>query len=89
MSYQLTFTDIAKKDIELFKKSGDKSILKKLHKLIIEISEHPTMGTGKPEQLKYELSGKWSRKINREHRIVYEILEDESRILIHSTKGHY
>jgi len=39
MSYQLTFTDIAKKDIELFKKSDDKSILKKVHKLLIEISE--------------------------------------------------
>ena len=89
MSYQLTFTDIAKKDIELFKKSGDKSILKKLHKLLIEISEHPMMGTGKPEQLKYELSGKWSRKINREHRIIYEILEDENQIVIYSTKGHY
>ncbi len=39
MSYQLTFTYIAKKDIELFKKSGDKSIFKKVHKLLIEISE--------------------------------------------------
>ena len=39
MSYQLTFTDIAKEDIEFFRKSGDKSILKKLHKLLIEISE--------------------------------------------------
>jgi toxin YoeB len=89
MNLQLTFTDTARKDIELFKKSGDKSILKKLHKLLIEISEHPTIGTGKPEQLKHELSGKWSRKINREHRIVYEILEDENRVVIYSTKGHY
>jgi toxin YoeB len=89
MSYQLTFTDIAKKDIELFKKSGDKSILKKLHKLLIEISEHPTIGTGKPEQLKHELSGKWSRKINREHRLVYEISDSNHRIIVYSVKGHY
>jgi toxin YoeB len=89
MNLQLTFTDTARKDIELFKKSGDKSILKKLHTLLIGISEHPTIGTGKPEQLKHELSGKWSRKINREHRIVYEILEDENRVVIYSTKGHY
>jgi Txe/YoeB family toxin of Txe-Axe toxin-antitoxin module len=41
MNLQLTFTDTARKDIELFKKSGDKSILKKLHTLLIEISEQP------------------------------------------------
>ncbi|WP_262488524.1 Txe/YoeB family addiction module toxin [Flavobacterium gillisiae] len=48
----------------------------------------PFEGIGKPEALKYNLQGTWSRKINEEHRIVYEIPTDEI-LLIHSLKGYY
>ena len=51
--------------------------------------ENPFEGIGKPEQLKHNLSGVWSRRINQEHRLVYEIDEEANLILIHSLKGHY
>ena len=77
MSYRLDFTAQAKRDITSFKKSGHKTILKKLFVLLDEIAEHPYTGTGKPESLKHQLSGYWSRRINREHRLVYEVLDDK------------
>ncbi|WP_243718017.1 Txe/YoeB family addiction module toxin [Pedobacter changchengzhani] len=49
----------------------------------------PFEGIGKPEALKYNLSEKWSRRINSEHRIIYEILETEQIIKIYSLRGHY
>lgn len=87
MSYHLDFTAQAKKDIAFFKKSGDKAVLKKLFVLLEEVSEQPYTGTGKPEPLRHRLTGCWSRRVNREHRLVYEVLDDN--ILIHSAKGHY
>jgi toxin YoeB len=52
-----------------------------------ELSDHPFVGTGKPEPLKYELAGFWSRRINREHRLVYQV--GKEKVLIYSAKGHY
>jgi toxin YoeB len=87
MRYHLDFSKQANNDIDFYKKSGNKTILKKLLLLLQELAEHPFTGTGKPEALKYDLAGKWSRRINQEHRLVYEVLENS--ILIHSAKGHY
>jgi toxin YoeB len=87
MSYHLNFSQQAQNDIAFYKKTGNKFVLKKLLLLLSEISEHPYSGTGKPEALKYNLTGLWSRRINLEHRLIYEVLDDQ--ILIHSAKGHY
>lgn len=87
MSYRLDFTKQTQKDIDFYKKTGNSPVLKKLFVLLEEIAEHPFTGTGKPEPLKYKLSNSWSRRINQEHRIVYEVLHD--KIMIHSAKGHY
>ena len=87
MSYYLDFSKEAQKDIDFHRKSGNKSIVKKLLIILNELSEHPYRGTGKPEQLKYDLVDIWSRRINKEYRLVYEIVED--KILIHSARGHY
>jgi len=87
MNYHLNFSQQAQNDIGFYKKTGNKVVLKKLLTLLTEISEHPYTGTGKPEALKYNLAGMWSRRINQEHRLVYEVLDDQ--ILIHSAKGHY
>ena len=89
MSYKLDFSKTADKDINSFKKSGNKAFLKKVNQLLLEIINHPFTGTVKPEQLKHELSGYWSRRINKEHRIVYEVIEEENKIAILSLKGHY
>ena len=71
----------------------DKKIFKKLLSLIKDIKRNPYDGIGKPEQLKHELSGYWSRHINKEHRLVYEILEHENKnentLVIISCKKHY
>lgn len=65
----------------------DKKIYRRIINLIADILRHPYLGIGKPEPLKYELSGYWSRRINDEHRLVYK-LEDENIIII-SCKYHY
>ena len=87
MSYILQFSQKTDEDLLFHKKSGNKAILKKIITLLKEIAENPYSGTGKPEALKYDLVGKWSRRINQEHRIVYEVCD--SIIKIHSAKGHY
>ena len=60
---------------------------KRITQLIESIEKTPYEGIGKPERLKYHHSGKWSRRINDEHRIVYEVEKDE--IYIWSLRGHY
>jgi toxin YoeB len=55
--------------------------------LLDELSKHPFEGTGKPEPLKHQLTGCWSRRINREHRLVYEVSGDSVWVL--SAYGHY
>ncbi len=87
MGYNLDFTDRAKADIESHKKAGNKAVLNKLLKLLDELAEHPFTGTGKPEALKHDLSGYWSRRINKEHRLVFEVSDEVFYIL--SAKGHY
>ena len=89
MKYRLDYTDKTEKDIEFHKKSGNQSLIKKLFKLLTEIAEHHHTGTGKPEQLKYQLAGLWSRRLNQEHRIIYDIRDDIKIVIVHSTKGHY
>ena len=87
MAYHLDFTDKANDDIVAHQKAGSKAVLRKLLVLLEELVEHPFLGTGKPEPLKHNLSGMWSRRINKEHRLVYEVEDDTVFIL--SAKGHY
>ena len=67
--------------------SEDKSMIKKINELIKDIQRTPYEGKGKPESLKYDLSGFWSRRIDREHRLVYRV--EENDLLIYSCKYHY
>ncbi|KQM64554.1 toxin of toxin-antitoxin system [Pedobacter sp. Leaf216] len=83
----IIYYDEALADIEFWKKSGNKTIQKKIQQLIIAILKDPYEGIGKPEPLKHDLSSLWSRRINREHRIIYQILNDA--LHIHSLRGHY
>ena len=86
---EIDLTDEAKKYLLKHKRSGNKGIMKKVELLLFAISENPFAGIGQVEQLKHELIGKWSRRINNEHRIVYSINEDRQLITIHSMFGHY
>ena len=82
----LLFTDEAWEDY-LYWQSTDKQTLKKVNSLIKEIKRTPFTGTGKPELLKHSLQGCWSRRINSEHRLVYEI--DGNIIKIITCRFHY
>lgn len=67
-------------------------LAKKCRKLLKEISRHPFEGTGNPEPLKHQLSGYWSRRINQEHRIVYQVIsneDDEQICFIAQCRNHY
>jgi toxin YoeB len=85
--FKIKLTDNALNHIEYFKKNRDKTILSRIFLLIEDIQKDPYIGLGKPEPLKYNLSGYWSRRINKEHRIVYSVLKDT--VIIISIKGHY
>lgn len=86
---EIDYTDDAKSDLSFWIKTGNKSIQKKINELLVSIAQTPYSGIGKPEALKHKLSGLWSRRINAEHRLVYEIDETENLIIVHSLKGHY
>lgn len=82
----LLFTDDAWEDY-LYWQQTNKKILNKVNKLIHDIRRTPFEGIGKPEPLRYQLQGCWSRRINDEHRIVYEVVEDTVRII--ACRYHY
>lgn len=89
MSYALDFSKQAISDLKKHKKSGDKAMNRKIEQLLEELIDHPRMGTGKPEQLKHDLSGLYSRRITKKHRLVYRIDEGVVTVLVVSAYGHY
>lgn len=89
MTYEIELSDAALDGIKQLKKAGELQALKKLNSLLSELEEHPKTGTGKPEQLRGNLSGKWSRRITDKHRLVYEIHEDKVIVAVLNTCGHY
>jgi toxin YoeB len=82
----LEFDSLAFEDLAWWVEKDRKQALK-IIKLIKEIQRDPFQGIGKPEKLKHDLTGCWSRRIDQEHRIVYQVLEDRIRIL--ACRYHY
>ena len=80
------FTDIAWEDY-LYWQTIDRKILRKINDLIKDIERNGNEGLGKPEPLKYELEGIWSRRITLEHRLIYKLTDTE--IVILQCRGHY
>ena len=80
------FTDEAWKDY-LYWNETDRKQLKKINDLIKEIDRTPYEGTGKPEALKQNLQGFWSRRIDHEHRIIYKI--EDNQVIYVSFRYHY
>lgn len=76
-------------DIAELKKSGNKATIAKIERLLLELREHPTTGTGQVEALKDNLSGFWSIRIDKFNRMVYTIDEEIITVFIISAKGHY
>jgi toxin YoeB len=77
----------AQEHLDFWKKKGNKNNLKRFAMLITAIMESPFEGIGKPEPLKYQLAGKWSRRIDRANRLVYAV--ENKTLYIYSAKGHY
>lgn len=75
--------------IRMYLKAGNKAAYKKIQGFLKELKEHPATGTGQPEQLKHELSGYWSRRIDKKNRLIYRIEEDIVTVVVVSAAGHY
>jgi len=82
----VTFAESAYQDYQSWA-NEDKKIFERIGTLIKDIARSPFLGIGKPEPLKHELSGYWSRRITKEHRLVYKVKDDT--IFIASCKFHY
>lgn len=82
----IQFTQEAWKDFEWFL-DKDKPLAKRIRELLKDILRNPEDGIGKPERLKFQLSGCWSRRINKEHRLIYKI--EGQNILVISCRFHY
>lgn len=67
--------------------SADRSVLKRINRLLDDAVRDPTAGIGKPEPLKYGIAGAWSRRITEEHRLVYQVLDDQ--IVVLQARYHY
>jgi toxin YoeB len=83
---KLVFSDPAWEDY-LYWQQSDKNILKRINELIKDIKRSSFTGIGKPEALKHNLAGFWSRRINSEHRIIYRVDDDSFEIA--SCRYHY
>ena len=83
---ELVFTKLAWSDYQFWAKN-DRKKLQKINELIREMQRTPFEGKGKPEPLRFDLAGFWSRRIDHEHRIVYQVGESQIRII--SCRHHY
>ncbi|MBP5337952.1 MAG: Txe/YoeB family addiction module toxin [Prevotella sp.] len=88
MRHKIIFAPKAEEGLARLLKSEPRTYKKAL-KLIAELYEHPTTGTGHPEPLKGQPEGRWSRRISDKHRLVYRVLAEEVIVLVISTYGHY
>lgn len=82
----LTFTENGWDDY-LHWQQVDKKMVRKINELIKSIKRTPFEGIGKPEPLKFDLAGFWSRRIDREHRLVYQVIDNELTII--ACRYHY
>ena len=84
---EVIFSSLALDDLNYWKQQQNHKILERIRLLIEHIQADPFRGIGKPEPLKHNYSGMWSRRINRTHRIIYEI--SSNTVVIHALKEHY
>ena len=87
--FRVTLTVEAKLHVAKHYKSGNRAVIKKIELILIELSEHPTIGVGQPEQLKHNLQGFWSRRINQKDRMIYSINDNTVIVEVVSAMNHY
>ena len=86
--YKIAYTERVEKDLRQLKRN-EPQLFKKVIKLIDELVEHPTTGTGKPKPLSGDRAGQWSRRISDKHRLIYMIDNENVVVLLLSAYGHY
>ena len=86
---EVVLLEKAKKDYLYWKQLGNQRIMKRISQLLKDIEKHPFTGIGKPEPLKGNHQGKWSRRITDEHRMVYSISSGRIYIYVFSMRYHY
>ena len=79
----------AEEDLEYWKSTGNKQVMKRITKLLSDILEHPFTGIGKPEPLKGDLQRLWSRRITDEHRLIYSVSDGMIYVYVLSLRYHY
>ncbi|MGY3213990.1 Txe/YoeB family addiction module toxin [Mucilaginibacter sp. HD30] len=84
---EIVFSPLALEQLQYWKKSGNKKVIEKIKFLLEEIQLTPFEGTGKPEALKHNLNGYWSRRITNEHRLVYKVEKDT--LFVAQLRYHY
>ena len=87
--FRLEITELAKRQIAKHIKFGNQASIKKIEKILIQLTQTPYEEVGKPEQLKENLNGFWSRKINEKDRLIYSVNEDLVLVDVVSAMGHY
>ena len=84
---EIIFSPQAVEELQYWKKSGNKIVMDKIKRLLEEIQQTPFEGTGKPEALKHNWTGYWSRRITSEHRLIYKV-ENETLYIV-QLRYHY
>ena len=88
MSYRIALTPQASEDFNFWKNTNPKTA-GKIKVMLKELQEHPFSGTGKPELLKFQFSGVWSRRINHKDRLIYQVNGDIVTVIVLAMRFHY
>lgn len=86
---EIVLLEQARKDRDYWKKSGNTKIQNRISSLLKDILQHPFTGIGKPEPLKHNLKSLWSRRINDEYRLVYQVSDGMIYVYVLSMRFHY
>ena len=87
--YKVILSEQAQQDYVFFVRSVNTNAVKKIATLLKELEEHPFTGTGKPEALRFNLTGYWSRRITAEHRIIYKVNGQTVEVMVITMRYHY
>lgn len=87
--YIVNLSDKAEKDLKKIYHSGDKNSIKRIESIFKELADNPYEGIGKPEALKHQYKGYWSRRVNQKDRLIYEVRENIISVFVISALGHY
>ena len=87
--YIIEYTENAIKELQKHKKDGNQATIKKINAILSDLETTPFLGVGKPEALKNNLLGFWSRRINLKDRMIYSVNENIVTVTVVSAIGHY